>query len=31
LLTLVVVPSAYDLFDDWTQWIKRKIRREKAT
>lgn len=31
LLTLVVVPAAYDLFDDWTQWISRKIKRERAS
>jgi hypothetical protein len=28
-LTLVVVPAAYDLFDDWQQVLKRKKRKER--
>jgi len=26
-LTLAVVPAAYDLFDDWRDWVMKKMKR----
>ena len=28
ILTLVVVPAAYDVFDDWQEYFKRKMLKE---
>nr|HPJ06931.1 efflux RND transporter permease subunit [Deltaproteobacteria bacterium] len=25
-LTLAVVPAAYDVFDDWKEWVRRKMK-----
>jgi HAE1 family hydrophobic/amphiphilic exporter-1 len=29
-LTLVVVPAAYDIFDDWQEYFKKRKARKKA-